>query len=59
MNVNEKLMEEIAFSEAKIVLTSCPICQKYIEEGAKRNKLKLQIKDIVEFIAEILERKND
>jgi len=54
MRVNDKLMKEIAFSEAKIVVTSCPICQKLIEEGAKRNNINIETKDLVELIAELL-----
>lgn len=49
-NVNTKLMAEIKYSEADIVVNGCPTCLDTIRSGARKEDLDIEVIDISELI---------
>ncbi|MHA1400122.1 MAG: (Fe-S)-binding protein [Candidatus Heimdallarchaeaceae archaeon] len=48
--VNNRLIEEIKYSEADIVVNNCPVCLDTIKQGVKRNNLEVEVIDLSELI---------
>ncbi len=49
-NVNTKLMAEIKYSEANIVVNGCPTCLDTIQSGVRKEDLDIEVIDISELI---------
>ncbi|MHA1685771.1 MAG: (Fe-S)-binding protein, partial [Candidatus Heimdallarchaeaceae archaeon] len=54
-SVNKKLIDEILYSEADIIVNSCPLCQQTIKKGLERAKKNIKVIDLVELIAQTME----
>lgn len=48
--VNSRLIEEIEYSEAEIVVNGCPTCLDTIQQGVKKKGLDVEVIDIAELI---------
>ncbi|MHA1867673.1 hypothetical protein DRN69_04555 [Candidatus Pacearchaeota archaeon] len=49
--VNDRLMNEIAYSEADIVVNNCPLCLDTINQGVKKKNLNVEVIDMTELVA--------
>ena len=48
--VNSRLIDEIEYSEAEIVVNGCPTCLDTIQQGVKKRELEVEVIDISELI---------
>jgi len=48
--VNSKLISEIEYTEADIVVNGCPTCLDTIQQGVKQRELDVEVLDLAEFI---------
>ena len=55
--VNSKLISEIVYSEADIVVNGCPTCLDTIRTGVKNKGLEIEVLDISELILRSMEGK--
>ena len=55
--VNTKLVSEIEYTEADIVVSCCPLCVDTIQQGVKEKKLGIKVLDLVELVKMSMEVK--
>ncbi len=55
--VNDKLIDEIEYSEADIVVTTCPTGMEIIKEGIERRKLNVEVIDLTELVVRVMKEK--
>ncbi|MHA1352197.1 MAG: heterodisulfide reductase-related iron-sulfur binding cluster [Candidatus Heimdallarchaeaceae archaeon] len=51
LKINNRLMDEIAYSEADIVVNNCPLCLDTISLGVKKKNLNVEVIDMTELVA--------
>ncbi len=55
IKVNERLMNQVEFSEADILVCSCPTCLNSLQEGVKRRGLNIEVVDLIEIVLKAME----
>lgn len=55
--VNTKLISEIEYTEADVVVSCCPLCVDTIQQGVKEKKLGIKVLDLVELVKMSMEVK--